>query len=118
MPGLIDGDTPLDALLAAYDYMQMHVGDPGAAGTANVAAETDRALVTWGAASSNAASNTATASYTSVAATETWTHCTFWDASTAGNCGMSGTVTNGAVVLGANVDFEIGDIDVTIAVTS
>lgn len=118
MPGLIDGDTPMDALLAVYDFIQMHTGDPGAAGTANVATETDRAAVVWGASSGGTASNSAVASFTGVAATETWTHFTAWDASSAGNCGFSGTVSNGSVVLGADVDFEIGDLDVTFPVTS
>lgn len=116
--GLIDADTPLDALLAVYDFIKMHVGAPGAAGTSNPATETTRPGITWGSASGGTASNTAVISWTNVAATEEWTHCTLWDASTAGNVGASGTVTNGSVVAGADVDIEIGDLDATFPVAS
>lgn len=117
--GLIDADTPLDAWTNIYDWLKMHIGAPGAAGTSNPATETDRASVTWSlAASGGADTNIATVDYTNVAATETWTHCTMWDASTAGNCGGSGTVTNGAVVAGADVSIEIGDLDASFPLAS
>lgn len=116
--GLIDADTPLDALLAVYDFFQAHDGDPGAAGTSNVATETDRAAITYAAASGGASSNSAAITYTNVAATETWTHFTTWDAGAAGNAGYSGTVTNGAVLAGADVEIEIGDLDVSFTLAS
>lgn len=116
--GLIDADTPLDALTAVYDFAKMHVGDPGAAGTSNPAAETTRAAITWAAASGGAASNSATINWTNVSTTETWTHVTVWDASTAGNAGFSGTVTNGDVVAGADVEIAIGDFDVSFTLAS
>lgn len=116
--GLIDADTPLDALLSVYSYAKMHVGDPGAAGTANPATETDRASTTWGSASGGSASNSATITWTNVAATETWTHVTFWDAATSGNVGFSGVVTNGDVVAGADVEVEIGNAQVAFTLAS
>ena len=38
----------LTAWATKYDNIQLHVGDPGANGTANVAAESTRIAVTWG----------------------------------------------------------------------
>lgn len=108
----------LQALANEYDFMQVHDGAPGANGTANVADETDRPAVTWDAASGNALTTSADVDFTSVAATETWTHCSFWTASSAGTFGFSGTISNGAVVIGADVTFAAGDIDVSCTLAS
>ena len=68
-------------------YVQMHIGDPGADCVNNGAAETTRKALTFAAASggSIAATGTPVASWTSLAATETWTHFSIWDHLTAGN---------------------------------
>jgi len=68
-------------------YVQMHIGDPGGDCVNNGAAETTRKAVTFAAAAANSISATGTpvASWTAVAATETWTDFSVWDASTAGN---------------------------------
>lgn len=96
-------------------WIQLHVGDPGSAGTSNAATETDRSQATFGTnASGGAISNTSAISWTSVAGTEDYTHYSAWDASTSGNFLWSGTVTANSVT--ANDDFEIpiGDLDVTL----
>jgi hypothetical protein len=100
-------------------YIQLHVGDPGAAGTANVAAETDRVQGTFGsAASGGAISNTAALTWTAVAGAEDYTHYSAWSASTSGTFLFSGTVTANAVAIGDNFTIPIGDLDLAIPVAS
>jgi uncharacterized membrane protein YgdD (TMEM256/DUF423 family) len=95
-------------------YIQLHTGDPGAAGTANVATETDRQQATFGdAASAGAISNTVALTWTAVAGTEDYTHFSAWDASTSGNFLFSGTMTANAVTTGDTFQIPIGDLDVT-----
>lgn len=95
-------------------YMQLHIGDPGEAGTANVAAETTRKAVTFGAAASGAISNDAQIQWTNVAGTEDYTHFSLWDASTNGNCLWVGTVTANAVTAGDTFTVAVGDLDLTL----
>lgn len=65
-------------------YVKLHTGDPGAAGTANAAAETTREEATFAAAAGGAMATDADLVWTSVAATETYTHVSFWTASSGG----------------------------------
>lgn len=95
-------------------YIQLHTGDPGAAGTSNVATETDRTQATFGTpASGGAISNTAALTWTGVAGSEDYTHFSAWDASTSGNFLFSGTMTANAVTTGDTFQIPIGDLDVT-----
>lgn len=73
-------------------YVKLHIGDPGAAGTANPAAVTTRNQLTWAAASGGSVSLSSLAAY-SMTATETITHISIWDASTAGNFIASGVLS-------------------------
>lgn len=70
-------------------YVQLHTGDPGAAGTSNVATETTRQSVPFAtAASGGSKSNTSQAQWTSYPAAETITWVSFWDAASGGTfCG-------------------------------
>lgn len=65
-------------------YVQLHTGDPGASGTANVSAVTGRQAVTFNAASGGSMSKSNTPSF-SMTTSETITHVSLWDASSAGN---------------------------------
>lgn len=70
----------------AGTWVKLHTGDPGAAGTSNASANTTRVQATWSAAASGSKSMSNTPSWASWAAgTETITHISLWDASTAGN---------------------------------
>jgi hypothetical protein len=97
-------------------WIKIHTGDPGAAGTSNAATETDRIQATFGTnASGGAISNTAASTWTSVAATETYTHVSVWDASTSGNFIFSAQLAaSKAVDAGDDFTIPIGDIDVTL----
>lgn len=111
----------LDAVGNATSYSeaeiwaQLHIGAPGAAGTSNVAAETDRIQVSFGAASAGAIANDAAVEWTNVAATETYTDVTLWDASTNGNfVGQDTLSSSAAVTAGDTFRIPIGDLDITI----
>lgn len=96
-------------------WIQLHVGDPGAAGTANTAVETDRTQAVFGAgAVSGAISNTVALTWSSVAGTEDFTHYSAWDASSGGNLLFSGTVTANSVTAGDDFTIPVGDLDVTL----
>ncbi len=112
------GNAALTTLTTTYPWIKLHVGDPGANGTANAAVETDRIQATWGSAASGAISNSAQLEWTGVGGTEDYTHFSAWTASTAGTFGFSGTVTANAVTTGDTFTIAIGDLDVTLTLAS
>jgi hypothetical protein len=79
-------------------YVKLHTGDPGEAATSNAASETTRKAASWAAASSGSIATDATLEWTNVAATETYTHWSLWDASTAGNALWTGALSSSAAV--------------------
>lgn len=100
---ILDAIARNTALQIAALHVQLHIGDPGAAGTSNPAAETDRIQLTFGAAAaSGSISTTADAEWTNVAATETYSHVSLWSASTGGTF-------VGAAALAAPKDVNLGD---------
>lgn len=111
-------NAALDSTGAVYSWVQLHIGSPGSAGTSNVATNTTRKQVTWGAASGGTMSNTNTPTWTAVPATETYTHFTVWTLSSGGAFGFSGTVAGGGVTAGNDFDAPVGDLDVTLTLAS
>lgn len=111
----------LDAVARATAYseagifVKLHLGAPGAAGTSNPAAETTRQQATFGsAATGRAISNTAAIEWLNVSTTETYTHVSLWDASTAGNfLGSDDLSSSAAVTAGDTFRIPIGDLDLT-----
>lgn len=97
-------------------YAKLHLGDPGSAGTSNAAVETTRALVTFGdAAASAAISNTAAIEWTNVSTSETYSHVSFWTASSGGTfLGRDDLSSTAAMTAGQTFRIPIGDLDVTI----
>ena len=83
-------------------YAKLHTGDPGEAGTSNAAGNTSRQAVEFGAASGGVISLTNSPSWTNVSTTETYSHISLWDNSTAGNC-------LGAGALSSSVSVTAGD---------
>lgn len=98
-------------------WMKLHIGDPGAAGTANPAGETTRKDVTavFAAASGGTVTSNVAVTWTSVSTSEDYTHYSIWTASTAGTFLWSGTITANAVTAGDTFTFASGDIDATIS---
>lgn len=83
----ISSGTANTILDANFDdqWLQIHTGDPGAAGTANVSVgETDRFQYTTAAASAGSKSYTAVGPFVNAGTSETITHVSIWSASTAG----------------------------------
>lgn len=93
-------------------WLQLHVGAPGAAGTSNPATEATRMLVTgqFGTdPSGGSITNDGTIGpWTSVAATEDYTHFTIWSDQFTGTFGFSGTITGGSVTAGDDFDIPAG----------
>lgn len=96
-------------------YAKLHLGDPGSAGTSNPAVETTRQLVTFGSAASAAAiSNTAVIEWTNVSTSETYSHVSFWTASSGGTfLGRDDLSSTAAVTAGDTFRVPIGDLDLT-----
>jgi len=96
---------------AAHRWVQLHTGHPGAAGTANIAVETDRIQVTWGSVTLAGDGQSVELAWTndpewlSVAGSEDYQYISGWSLVTGGVFGWSGALTADAVVIGN--DFRI-----------
>lgn len=89
---------------AAGSFIQLHTGDPGASGTANVSSVTTRPSQTWAAASAGSKSASGTPTWSSWAGTspETISDFSDWGASSAGTFYFSVAAT-------ANKTVQTGD---------
>lgn len=86
-------------------YIKLHVGDPGASAANNASAVTTRQAATLGAASSGAVALSNSPAF-SMTATETISHISVWDNSTAGNFLWSAALTTSkSVVSGDTLTF-------------
>jgi hypothetical protein len=112
----------LDALGNATNYtaptafwVKLHTGDPGSAGTANAATETTRKQASFAAASGGAITTDAALTWTNVSTTETYSHISFWTASTAGTfLGSDDLAASKSVTAGDTFTIATGDIDITL----
>jgi hypothetical protein len=110
--------TALDAMGAAYRWIKPHVGDPGAAGTANAAVETTRKQATWAATAAGVLASSGALQWTGVAGSEDWTHFSAWSASSGGTFGFSGTVTAVAMTAGQTVDVAAGGVTASVTLAA
>lgn len=94
-------------------YVKLHTGDAGEAGTTNAASETTRKVAAWATAASGAIATSATLEWTNVAATETYSHWSMWDASTAGNCLWTGALSSSAAVTAGDT-FQITSLTLSL----
>lgn len=96
-------NTALDTWLNS-SFVQLHTGDPGAAGTTTVSSVTTRFALTYNSASAGSKSLSATVSWTAWAGTngEVVTHISFWTAS-------SGGTFKGSCILTASKTVNTGD---------
>lgn len=101
-----------------FVWIQLHTGDPGAAGTSNVATENTRVSVSSYSISDGVMTNGSDAEWENVADTEDYTHFSAWDAETSGNCGFTGTITADGVNQGDNFLIAAGDLTVSLNVAS
>jgi hypothetical protein len=103
----------------AATYAQLHIGAPGAAGTANVAGNSTRqAAGAFATPSGGTTSNSGAVNWTSVSTSETYTHVSLWSASSGGTFIASGALTAGAILVGQNFTIPAGGMSVTLPVAS
>ena len=102
----------------AQVYVKLHVGDPGAAGTANPATETTRKAVSFGVASAGALASDADVSWTNIAGSEDANHFTAWDSLTTGNFLFSGTITANPYDAGDTYTISSGNLTATLTLAS
>lgn len=102
----------------ATPYIKLHVGDPGANGTANPAVETTRKLVSFGAASAGVLTSDADISWTNIAGSEDATFFTAWDNSTGGNFLFSGAITGNPYTAGDTYTISSGSLTASLTIAS
>jgi len=96
-------------------WVKLHLGDPGSAGTTSPAANTSRQQATFAAASAGSMTTSADLTWTSVSTSETYSHVSFWDASSAGNFLGSNVLTVArTVAVGDNFTISTGQLTIGI----
>ena len=106
------------AFSVAVPYVKLHVGDPGAAGTANPATETTRKSVSFGVSTTGALASDADISWTNITGNQDANHFTCWDALSAGNFLFSGTIVAGAYTAGDTYTISAGNLTVSLTLAS
>jgi hypothetical protein len=79
---------------AVTPYIKLHTADPGAAGTTAASAETTRKALSFAAPSAGSSAATQVTWTAWAAGTETISHFSIWDASTAGNLLATGALAS------------------------
>ena len=106
------------AFSASGVWVRLHVGDPGAAGTANPAVESSRKQVSFGAASGGVIVSDADVSWVNISGSEDATFFSAWDAASGGNFLFSGAVVAGAYQAGDTYTISAGALSVSLTVAS
>ena len=106
------------AFSVATVYIQLHVGDPGANGTANVATETNRKSVAFAAASGGSLASSADVTWSNIQGSQDATHFTAWDLSASGNFLFSGTITGNPYTAGDTYTITSGSLTTSLTVAS
>ncbi len=107
-------DFLLDELFATA-WVQLHTGDPGAAGTGNAATETARQEASFLAAAAGSATTDGDLSWAAVAATETFRYVSVWTAESSGDFIASSPLASAVpVTAGATFTIDAGDLAVTL----
>lgn len=112
----------LDAVARAVPFstaaiwIQLHIGDPTSTGLANPAANTTRLQAVFGtAATARAIANTTALTWSSVPATEAYSHATAWSAPTAGTLiGTHALPSPVSVIAGDTATVPIGAVTFTL----
>lgn len=99
-------------------FVQLHVGDPGTAGTANVATETTRKAIPFAAASNGTMASNADITWTNISGSQDATYFTAWDGITGGTFLFSGTITGNAYTAGDTYTIASGSLTTSLTVVS
>ena len=112
---MIDAVFNAAAFSVAQPYVKLHIADPGEDGLVGAAGEATRKALSVAAAAAGAVVSDALLQWTNVAATETFSHVSNWDAATAGNCLWSGPLTAPkAVTAGDTFEIPVGQLTVSL----
>lgn len=106
------------AFSVATVYVQLHVGDPGAAGTTNPATETTRKAVSFAAAASGSIASDADVTWTNIAGSQDATFFTAWDNASAGNFLFSGSITGNPYTAGDTYTITSGSLTASLTAAS
>jgi len=97
-------------------WVKLHTADPGSAGTNAAALNTTRLQASFSAASAGSITTSADINWTNVPNAETYSHVSFWDASSAGTfLGSDDLATPRTVAVGDNFSILAGNL--TLAIT-
>jgi len=99
-------------------YVQLHIGDPAAAGTANPATETTRKAVSFAGASGGAIASDTDVSWTNISGSQDATFFTAWDSLTAGNFLFSGSITGNPYTAGDTYTITAGSFTTSLTLAS
>ena len=102
----------------AQVYVKLHVGDPGANGTANPATETTRKAVSFGVASAGVLTSDDDVTWTNIAGSQDANHFTAWDSLTTGNFLFSGTITANPYDAGDTYTIDAGNLTASLTLAS
>lgn len=97
-------------------WVKLHIGDPGAAGTSNPAAETTRKQAAFAAASAGSKATNADLTWDNVSTSETYSHVSYWTASSGGTFLGSDDLSSTAVMV-AGQTFRIPSGSLTLNIT-
>jgi hypothetical protein len=107
-------NTMLDGLSSPV-YVQLHTGDPGSAGTSNVATETTRKSCGLAAASAGARVSNSQQQWTSYPAAETISWVSFWTAVSGGTfLGRDDLPASKTPAIGDTLTIASGDVSLSI----
>ena len=115
---LLDSVGNATSFSVANVYVKLHVGDPGANGTANPATETTRKACTFAAASGGSISSDADVTWTNIAGSQDATYFTAWDNASAGNFLFSGTMTGNAYTAGDTYVIPSGSLTASLTLAN
>lgn len=99
-------------------YVKLHVGAPGALGTANPATETTRKAASFGVAASGVLTSNDALTWTNIAGSQDANHFTCWDDISAGNFLFSGNLTSNPYDAGDTFEIASGNLTATLTVAS
>jgi len=102
----------------AQVYVKLHVGDPGANGTAYPATETTRKAASFGVASAGVLASDDDVTWTNIAGSEDANHFTAWDSLTTGNFLFSGTITANPYDAGDTYTIDAGNLTASLTLAS
>jgi hypothetical protein len=99
-------------------YVQLHVGDPSANGTANGATETTRKAVSFAGASDGSIASDTDVTWTNISGSQDATFFTAWDSLTSGNFLFSGTITGNPYTAGDTYTITAGSFTTSLTLAS